>query len=74
MSEKEKAGFSLTTEDGLEIEFRKGDANWHDGPGWYFWEAEYPDEGSCGAFATPAEAKAWARKSYTLTSGSMQSP
>jgi hypothetical protein len=22
----------------------------HDGPGWYYWVEEYPDEGSVGAF------------------------
>ena len=29
-----------------------GDAAWHDGPGWYYVDDEYHDEGSCGAFAT----------------------
>ena len=24
----------------------------HDGPGWYYWDDEYPEEGSCGAFDT----------------------
>lgn len=24
----------------------------HDGPGWYYWTEEYPDEGSAGAFET----------------------
>lgn len=28
----------------------------HDGPGWYYWSEEYPDEGSCGAFETREEA------------------
>lgn len=28
-----------------------GDANWHDGPGWYYVIDDLPDEGSCGAFA-----------------------
>jgi hypothetical protein len=32
-----------------------GDESWHDGPGWYYVIAEYPDEGSCGAFATRKE-------------------
>ncbi len=22
----------------------------HDGPGWYYWSVEYPDEGSVGSF------------------------
>lgn len=34
----------------------EGDAAWHDGPGWYYTIDEYPDEGSCGAFATRDEA------------------
>lgn len=33
-----------------------GDAAWHNGPGWYYVIDEYPDEGSCGAFATREEA------------------
>lgn len=33
-----------------------GDATWHDGPGWYWTIDDYPDDGSCGAFATRAEA------------------
>lgn len=24
----------------------------HDGPGWYWWESEYPEEGCSGAFFT----------------------
>jgi len=35
---------------------KKGDENWHDGPGWYYWEEEYPEEGSCGAFPSRAAA------------------
>jgi len=35
-----------------------GDAAWHDGVGWYYVDDEYPDEGSCGAFATRDEAVA----------------
>lgn len=33
-----------------------GDATWHDGPGWYYVIDDYPDEGSCGAFATREQA------------------
>lgn len=33
-----------------------GDETWHDGAGWYYVLDEYPDEGSCGAFATRAAA------------------
>ena len=42
----------------------KGDATWHDGPGWYYVDVEYPDEGSCGAFATKEAAIAHAREVY----------
>lgn len=33
----------------------------YDGPGWYWLDAEYPEEGGVGAFATPDEAIANAR-------------
>jgi hypothetical protein len=39
----------------------EGDASWHDGPGWYYIDDEYPDEGSCGAFSTRNEAIEHAR-------------
>jgi hypothetical protein len=39
-----------------------GDETWHDGPGWYYYDDEYQDEGSCGAFATRQEAEAHARE------------
>ncbi len=42
------------------VSFYEGDANWHDGPGWYYVFSEYPDEGSVGAFATKDEAIAHA--------------
>ena len=38
---------------------RYGD-NAHDGAGWYYYEEEYPNEGSTGSFDTPEEAKAHA--------------
>lgn len=38
----------------------KGDESWHDGPGWYYVDDDYPDEGSCGAFATAEEARSHA--------------
>ncbi len=34
------------------VTLREGDASWHDGPGWYYTIDDYPDEGSCGAFAS----------------------
>lgn len=34
-----------------------GGGDWHDGPGWYYWDDDYPDEGSIGAFATREEAE-----------------
>jgi hypothetical protein len=33
-----------------------GDASFHDGPGWYYVDDEYRDEGCCGAFTTENEA------------------
>lgn len=33
----------------------------HSGPGWYYYDEEYQDEGSVGAFATRDEAEAHAR-------------
>lgn len=36
----------------------------HDGPGYYYVDDEYPEEGSCGAFKTAEEAVAHARESY----------
>lgn len=35
----------------------------HDGPGWYYWYSEYPEEGSVGAFATEEKARAHAKSS-----------
>ena len=34
----------------------------HDGPGWYLYYVDYPDEGSIGAFKTREEAVAWVEK------------
>lgn len=39
-----------------------GDNTWHDGPGWYFVDDEYPDEGSWGAFETRRQATRAARR------------
>lgn len=39
-----------------EVVLVQGDASWHDGPGWYYYDAEYQDEGSCGAFETAEQA------------------
>lgn len=39
-----------------------GDESYHAGPGWYYYDAEYPDEGSCGAFETREEAIAHAEE------------
>ena len=33
----------------------------YDGPGWYYWDEEYPEEGSVGAFDTREECEAHAR-------------
>jgi len=34
----------------------------HGGPGWYYWDSDYLDEGSVGAFATRAEAETHANE------------
>ncbi len=50
----------MTTEnddDEPEATLHLGDASWHDGPGWYYVDVEYPDDGSCGAFATSRDAR-----------------
>ena len=43
------------------IVFMLGNADWHDGPGWYYFDSEYTDEGSVGAFETRDEAVEHAR-------------
>ena len=45
----------------VRIQVKLGDAQWHDGPGWYYWEEEYPDEGSCGSFPSREAAVEHAR-------------
>ena len=41
----------------------------HDGPGWYFYGYDYPDEGSFGAYATLALAEAGAIENGYLLGG-----
>jgi hypothetical protein len=36
----------------------------HDGPGWYYWDSEYPEEGAVGAFESFEEAARHAAQSY----------
>lgn len=36
----------------------------HGGPGWYYYDTEYPEEGCVGPYATEAEARAAARAAY----------
>ena len=45
-----------------EAVIKLGDAKWHDGAGWYYIGVDYPEEGSCGAFATREEAKQHAER------------
>lgn len=35
------------------------------GPGWYYYDDEYPDEGSCGPFETKAQAEIRARLDFS---------
>jgi len=37
----------------------------HDGDGWYYWDSEYPEEGSVGAFESLEAAVKHAAESYT---------
>lgn len=39
-----------------------GDESFVDGPGWYYYDTEYRDEGVCGAFSTREEAVAHAEE------------
>ena len=41
-----------------------GDDTSHDGKGWYFWDEEYPEAGSCGAYPTREAAETEALKTY----------
>jgi hypothetical protein len=36
----------------------------HDGPGWYYWDSQHEDEGTCGAFESFEEAARHAAISY----------
>lgn len=36
----------------------------HDGPGWYYWDSEYPEEGSIGTFESFEEAARHAATAY----------
>jgi hypothetical protein len=46
-----------------------------DGPGWYYWDDEYPEEGVVGAFATREEAEAHAREAgYILAAHPAENP
>lgn len=42
-------------------EFAFEECEGHSGRGWYFWSADYPDEGSWGPFHTREEAEAAAK-------------
>lgn len=48
------------------VTLHEGDSSWHDGPGWYYTIDDYPDEGSCGAFASRTLAAQHARLSGHL--------
>ena len=43
-------------EEATRIVLQQGDDSCHDGAGWYYWEEDYPEEGSVGAFSTREEA------------------
>ena len=43
------------------VEIEIFDDSSHSGPGWYYWDREYSDEGSCGPFDTREAALEHAR-------------
>lgn len=47
----------------------EGSRAWHDGPGWYYVDDEYPEDGSCGAFTTRAMAIDHAHRSGYAVNG-----
>lgn len=52
-----------------------GDETWHDGPGWYYTDDEYADEGSCGRFVTKEAAIAHAEAAgYTVSLDVLMAP
>lgn len=50
------AEWSDKPDDNLELCVLTYGLHGFDGAGWYYWDAEYPSEGSTGAFATLEEA------------------
>lgn len=42
--------------DGLPVATIQFTDNGHDGAGWYYWDPEYPEEGSVGPFPTREDA------------------
>jgi hypothetical protein len=47
----------IEDEEPPEAVLTEGDAMAFAGPGWYYYDREYPDEGSVGAFKTREEAR-----------------
>lgn len=43
-----------------EATLHAGDETWHNGPGWYYIDANYPEDGSVGPFATEQSARDYA--------------
>jgi hypothetical protein len=58
------SGACAAREDPTRITIKLGDSTWHDGPGWYYYDSEYPDEGSVGAFASCEAAMAHAKTGF----------
>lgn len=62
----------MTWEDKPEAVILVGDESFCDGLGWYYYDAEYPEEGVCGSFVTREEAIAHAREAgYTVRPGEL---
>ncbi len=47
----------------IDLTFKYGEDG-HDGKGWYYWETEYPEEGSVGAFWHEEAARSHAKAHY----------
>lgn len=52
----------MSDDDKSTVTLYYGDAEWHDGAGWYYVIDEYPDEGSCGSFTFRQDAVAHAEE------------
>jgi hypothetical protein len=64
MSEQRERWDSNAQHDPRGFSFKRWEVGAHDGPGWYYWDTDYPDEGSVGAFESKEECVAHASEAY----------